>query len=59
MKKLITLCAVLPFLIAQVFGQNTGTIKGKVYDEGTKIALFGAVIAVTNGSSNVGCQSDC
>lgn len=58
MKKLLVLCAFIPFLIAQVLGQNTGTIKGKVYDEDTKEALFGAVVVVTTGNSNIGCQTD-
>ena len=58
MKKLFLLCAFIPFLIAQVSGQNTGTIKGKIYDDKTKETLPGANVIVSSGNSTIGCQTD-
>jgi len=58
MKKLLLFCAFIPFLMAQVFGQNTGTIKGKIYDNDTKGTLPGANIVVSSGNSTIGCQTD-
>jgi len=58
MKKLVTFCVAITLLLTQVAGQSTGTIKGKVLDEGNREALFGAMVVVTTGQVNIGCQTD-
>ncbi|HOV12472.1 MAG TPA: carboxypeptidase-like regulatory domain-containing protein, partial [Bacteroidales bacterium] len=58
MKKLVTFCVAITLLLTQVAGQSTGTIKGKVFDEGNREALFGAMVVVTTGQVNIGCQTD-
>ena len=58
MKKLFICCAFFLFLAAQVFGQNTGTIKGRLYDDETKQSLPGANIVISGGNSNIGCLTD-
>ena len=58
MKKLILCCAFIPFFFAQVFGQNTGEIKGTVYDSQNKQTLPGASVYVKVGDNLIGVLSD-
>ncbi|HOY31242.1 MAG TPA: TonB-dependent receptor [Bacteroidales bacterium] len=57
MKKLFLLCAGIVFLMAQVLGQNTGTIKGKLFDNDSKQTLPGANVVVMGGNTAIGCQT--
>jgi hypothetical protein len=58
MRQLLLLCALFMILGAQVFGQNTGTVKGKIFDELTKETLPGANVMISGGNSSIGCQTD-
>ena len=58
MKKFILCCALIPFLLAQSFSQNTGEIKGKVYDSQNKQTLPGAYVYVKVGDNMIGTATD-
>ncbi|MEI6124232.1 MAG: carboxypeptidase-like regulatory domain-containing protein [Bacteroidota bacterium] len=58
MKKLILCCALISFLFAQSFAQNTGEIKGTIYDETSKQTLPGASVYVKVGDNLVGVLTD-
>ncbi len=58
MKKLILCCAFIPFFFAQVFGQNSGEIKGTVYDSHNKQTLPGASVYVKVGDNLIGVLTD-
>ncbi len=58
MKKLITLAAVMLLFAAGLFAQNTGEIRGRLYDDKSKESLPGAYIIVKNGILTTGTVTD-
>lgn len=58
MKKLFLLCVISQLFIAYSFGQNTGVIKGKLFDDDSRLTLPRANVVVSSGNANIGCQTD-
>jgi hypothetical protein len=58
MKKLIAFGAVILLLIAQTYAQGTGEIKGRLFDNASKLSLPGAHVIVKNGNTNIAVESD-
>ncbi len=58
MKNVLFFCATLIIMVAQVFGQNSGTIKGKLFDGDTKETLPGAYVTLSGSNTTLGCQTD-
>ena len=58
MKKLITLAAVILLFAAGLFAQNSGEIRGRLYDDKSKETLPGAYIIVKNGILTTGTVTD-
>jgi hypothetical protein len=58
MKKLIALGAVILLLAAQSYAQGTGEIKGRLFDDESKLSLPGAHVFVKNGNTNMVGVSD-
>ena len=58
MKKLITLTAVMILFAVGLFAQNTGEIRGRLYDHNSKESIPGAYIIVKNGIITTGTTTD-
>jgi hypothetical protein len=58
MKKLIAFGAVIYLFAAQIYAQGTGEIKGRLFDNDTKLSLPGAHVIVKNGNTNIAVESD-
>ncbi len=58
MKKLIAFGAAIIILIAQTYAQGTGEIKGRLFDNASKLSLPGAYVIVKNGIITTGTVTD-
>jgi hypothetical protein len=58
MKKLIALGAVILLVAAQIYAQGTGEIKGRLFDNDSKLSLPGAHVTVKNGNTSMVAVSD-